>query len=63
MVYHQAFLEKSAEDNNWNLDPYCQRIQKRMQEQDSSDDEDLNLKVSKEKYKQLMEGITMSNSN
>ena len=61
MIYHQAFVEKSAMENNWDLGPITRRIAQAAgpETSDESSDEDdaKNLKVSKERRKQLMEGM------
>ena len=60
MIYHQAYLQQSAISNNWDLGPLQKKIREGLAN-DSSDDTDdeteANLKVSKEEYKRLMEGI------
>ena len=60
MVYHQAYLERSAEDNNWDLGPITKKINRNLG-QDSSEEESDNdypktSKVSRERFNQLMEG-------
>ena len=62
MVYHQAFLERSAIDNKWNLGPIAKRISVNFKDDssdDSMDEEDApkDMKVSKETFKELTEGI------
>ena len=58
LIYHQAYLEKSAESNNWDLKPFAQKIMQNYSDDisDTDDDYPANMKVSKEKYKKLMEG-------
>ena len=61
MIYHQAYLEQSTISNNWNLAPIRQRIAAGIAndstDDESDDDMPPNLKVSKEEYKRLMEGM------
>ena len=61
MIYHQAYLEKSAAENNWDLTPIAARLTKQLaadSSDENSEDEILkNHKVSKDRYKQLMKGI------
>ena len=61
MIYHQAFLEKLAEEKNWDLTPFTAKLTKQLDvdsSDDNSDDETMNNhKVSKDTYKKLMKGI------
>ena len=59
MMYHQAYVEKSAAEKNWDLKPYYDKISKNVDDSsDESEDEiPKNLKVSKETYLRLMKGI------
>ena len=65
MVYHQAYLECSAQDNKWDLTPFCQKIMKNFSDDSSDSDEDYppNLKVSKATYKWLREGMKPCSTN
>ena len=63
MIYHQAFVEKSAMERNWDLGPITRRIAQQAgpdTSDESSDEEKTKVKLSKEKIKKLMEGIHKS---